>query len=253
MLQYKQKKYKTFLKLRDVFKEKKRILKFKRPKWNLVKTLFAKKFAVLPKAKRGFKIKLPFYNQTGVVIPARWSYLRAQYKEAIFSKRKLYYFYLIKTRLSVLKNKLLRTKSLELFLLGLEYRLDIALWRAGFFGSPAIARFFIIHKNVFINGQIIALTSYILKEGDIINFTQFGEASIYLRCINFISFISVKKKGILQQAKIEFVCPFFLEINWNILSIAVICSENKEHITKLPYIYNTNLNLPNIRNYLRKI
>ena len=126
-----------------------RILKFKRPKWNFLKKslqrqankiFFFKKFKKLNK-------KLYFYNQKGYVISSRWSNIRFRYKELLLSKRRLYLFFSLKSKLKSLKTNITNQTSIK-FLNKLETRLDILLWRIGIFSSPAISRFYINHKFI---------------------------------------------------------------------------------------------------------
>lgn len=255
MSKFKSKKYKSLLRLREVYRETPRILNFKRPKWTVLKKIYNTKFlqtSFSKKLKKKYS-KLLYFKQSGYLIPTKWSNLRFQHREAVLSKVRLYHFFLLKTRLTVLKNQLENAKSIETFLLTLESRLDVLLWRAGCFESPAIARFYINHKNIFVNGKSVNLTSFLLKNGDFISFSDFIKEKIifYYSKSNIIK--TARKNLILQKKSPQYVMPFYLEINWDTLNIAVINFPQKEQINKLAYLYNTNINLPALRNYLWKI
>lgn len=54
----------------------------------------------------------------------------------------------------------------------LERRLDISLWRCGFFPSVYAARQWILHKRVYVNGKTAVRPSHPLKPGDIVTIDQ---------------------------------------------------------------------------------
>lgn len=51
----------------------------------------------------------------------------------------------------------------------LERRLDVALYRCGFFSSMYMARQWILHKRILVNGKVAARPSYELNPGDVIH------------------------------------------------------------------------------------
>jgi ribosomal protein S4 len=282
---YKSLKYKTLLHLRENFQDNSRILKFKRPKWNLLKKTFFFQFIAKKKKTKTSENsvkKLPYYEQSGYHISPRWVRLRFNYKESLLSKLRLYYFYTLKTRVHSLKRQFLNLNSIEEFLLNIESRIDVVLWRAGFFKTPAIARFHINHKNVYINDKLVNLSNLSLKGGDIINISERLLMLVQSRYNKIRSsriqnnitngFLRKKYKGqnykkykkffkkwdLIRQSAYNdtgprFIFPFFLEINWDLLNIIFIRQYKKEDLNKLSYIYNTNLNLPALRNYLWRL
>jgi ribosomal protein S4 len=54
----------------------------------------------------------------------------------------------------------------------LERRLDISLWRCGFFTSVYAARQWVLHKRVFVNGKVAVRPSHPLKPGDVVTIDQ---------------------------------------------------------------------------------
>jgi ribosomal protein S4 len=54
----------------------------------------------------------------------------------------------------------------------LERRLDISLWRCGFFTSVYTARQWVLHKRVFVNGKVAVRPSHPLKPGDVVTIDQ---------------------------------------------------------------------------------
>lgn len=257
MSKFKSKKYKSLLRLREVYRETSRILNFKRPKWIILKKIYNSKFlktAYSKKLKKKYP-KLTFYKQSGYLIPTKWSNLRFQHREAILSKLRLYYFFLLKTRLSVLKNQLEALNSIEKLLLTIESRLDVLLWRAGCFESPAVARFYINHKNIYVNDKIVNLTSFLLKDGDCISFSNFINKKIknYYTQSKIVKSLSFRKTVKLHKKHPNYIMPFYLEVNWDLLHVAVVNLPQEEQINKLAYLYNTNINLPALRNYFWKM
>lgn len=50
----------------------------------------------------------------------------------------------------------------------LERRLDAVIYRAKFVPTPFAARQFVSHKHVTVNGKVVNIPSYMVKEGDVI-------------------------------------------------------------------------------------
>lgn len=50
----------------------------------------------------------------------------------------------------------------------LESRLDVCLFRTGLFTSPASLRQFILHKNIYLNGQLVNKPGILLKKDDLV-------------------------------------------------------------------------------------
>lgn len=285
--------YHGLLRLREPIVDNIRILHFKRPKWNSLKKKFFfqhvfKKKKRRPKKPRdkGNRQKLKLYKQSGFSIPLFWRKLRSTYRVSLLSKLKFYYFFALKTRVHLLKRLFTEVPSIEEFLLKIESRLDVILWRSGFFKSPALARFYINHKNVYINHKLINLTNFILKGGDLVNLNNFLATYVIDRYSRIrlawvkshtkrklqwwlrmkfpgrkIKYYS-KLQKILVKWKIQeeiaasdkgpkFIFPFFLEVNWNLFTIRYIRATKKTDLSKLAYLYNTYLNLPALENYLR--
>src|SRR5690606_16625086 len=145
-----------------IFYNRYRLLNLKRPKWVHTKKLYNRKFFFFinlkSKRRRYYfrRVRHYFFFQHGYQIPLLWTYLKSRYRNSLISKNKLYYFFLLKDRVHALKLHFLKQKSIESFLVALEYRLDVALWRSCFFPSPAVARFYIAHKKIFVNSKIIS-------------------------------------------------------------------------------------------------
>ncbi len=54
----------------------------------------------------------------------------------------------------------------------LERRLDAVIYRAGFVPTVFSARQIVNHKHVMVNGKIVNIASYMVKEGDVVQLTE---------------------------------------------------------------------------------
>lgn len=259
--QYKQSKYKKLSSVRETIHKNFRILRFKRPKWFFIKKNFRDFFFTKTYIKNR---KQPFFfSQYGNSVSLDLVDLRYLYKKAHQSKNRLYLFYNIKTRVHTLKKLYRQVKSMEDFIMLLEYRLDIVLWRAGFFASPAIARFYIIHQNVKVNDNIVSLPYLILQKGDFVELVKTAKIQVkYFLNSEFkpykfrfpFRFKKPKKQRLRGRfARSLFFPPFFMEVNWDTLSLAILYEPKKESLKYLNYIYNINLELQSLKDYLKRL
>lgn len=251
--QYKEQKYKILLSLREIpYQNNLRILKFKRPKWNFLKKIIqrqANKIFFFRKYKK-FRKKLFFYNQRGYKISSRWTNIRFRYKELLLTKRRLFLFFSLKTKLNTLKKNINKTTSLN-FLTKLETRLDILLWRIGIFSSPAIARFYINHKKIKLNNKVININSIFIKKGDIITISKDLESYI-TNNLNKFKYIKIYNKNyLIFQEKFNSFIPYFVEINWDILEIFCLFNSNELNINGMRHMYPKNLNISHFKSYLK--
>lgn len=58
----------------------------------------------------------------------------------------------------------------------LERRLDAVIYRAGFVPTVFGARQFINHKHITVNGKVVNIPSYMVKEGDVIEVREKGKS-----------------------------------------------------------------------------
>lgn len=250
---FKEQKFKTLLSVREIpNQDGLRILKFKRPKWNFLKKAVerqANKIVFFKKYKKLNK-KLYFYNQKGYLISPRWTNIRFRYKELLLAKRKLYLFFSLKSKLTTLKKQIKKETSLN-FLINLETRLDIVLWRLGIFKSPAISRFFINHKKIKLNDKVINISSVFLKRGDIITVSSTIKDYIEKNYNQFKEIKTYNKKYLIFKNNFNSYFPYFIESNWDVLEF--ICLKNSENLTikSMVHMYPKNLNIAQFKNYLR--
>lgn len=236
---YKKFKFKQLLRLREPIHENLRILNFKRPKWSFLKKIYLSKFSkTVFKKYPNKKFKPNFYYPIGYSIPNRWVNLRFNYKEKLLAKTRLSIFYGL-TKIKK-KFKLLTT---------LETRLDIFLWRANFFKTPGIARFYINHKNVFINTKCINLYQKQLNVGDLVTFSTNIQRQVkhnYLTKNN-----SKSSKLELIKIKLNNIFPFYIEVNGDLLALIYFNKVTVQDIPQLVYLYPTNLDLEKIYSYFK--
>ena len=161
--------YKQFLNLGENVQNRKKLLKFKKQKWN--KLIFY------------LKKKLKWYNkfkpqdQTQYLVtrfPNRWdSYKKGSFRTTLKAYKKFNLFYggfskkhmkkfILQTYNKTFKDENSNITFLKIF----ESRLDTVLYRAKFTISIKAARQLIVHGKVFVNGIKIQSPLYKLKPGD---------------------------------------------------------------------------------------
>lgn len=250
---FKESKYKNLLQIREIPNQSNlRILKFKRPKWNFLKKTIQRQANKLFFFRKYQKInkRINFFNQKGYQINNRWTNIRFRYKELLLVKRKLYLFYSLKTQLKKFKKVMNHNTSIN-FLIKLETRIDILLWRVGVFNSPAIARFALNHKKVILNNKNINLTSVYLKQGDLITFSKNIKELTKSR-LNKLKFLkNYNKKFIIFEENKHQYFPYYVEINWDLLEIIYIGNTKNLKINYMLHMYPKNLNITKFKNYLR--
>lgn len=102
--------------------------------------------------------KIKFINPIKNLLSIRKLYVKDAYKRSLFNIRQL------KLKLGVQSVK-------KKFFFKLYFRrLDIFLYNLGLFSSLYSVRQFILHKKIYINGQVITQQNYLLKSGDVLWF-----------------------------------------------------------------------------------
>ncbi len=158
--------YKKFLKLRENVQNRKKLLKFRKQKWEKFKIIYLKNL------NKKFKLK----DQNRYLVwryPTTWSSYKKRYKNNLILYKKINLFYgglsrkLIKEKITKAINQKYK-KINPLFLKLFETRLDVVLYRAKFSQSIREARQLIFHNKVLVNNKKIKIKSYTLKSGDLI-------------------------------------------------------------------------------------
>jgi ribosomal protein S4 len=219
--------YKKLLKLRENPQNQKKVLKFKKEKWNNFIEFYKRKL----KWYKRFKPQ----NQKKYLVskyPNRYTSYKKRYKNTLTAYKVFNLFYgnvgkaHIKNKLKFFKNKTLKTLNLE-FLEMFEKRLDVTLYRAKFSHSIRNSQQLIRHGKIFVNNKIIKSKSYILNNGDLIS-TNFK----YHKLIEISMF----------QTNIWPIPPKHLTINYKTMQIIF---HNLKR-TNLASIFTTSLNLEKI-------
>jgi ribosomal protein S4 len=156
--------YKKFVNIGENIKNSRKILKFKKNKWNYLINILTRKLKSYNKYKA--------INQSQYLIsrnPNRWnSYKKGKYRNIVQALKKLRLFYGHFTR-NKIKFFIKKSKNINLNFLNLfESRLDIVLYRAKFCGSIRTSRQLISHKSILVNNKQVNNHSYVLKKGDLI-------------------------------------------------------------------------------------
>jgi ribosomal protein S4 len=164
--------YKKFIKFRENIQNRRKILQFKKQKWNRFINFYKRRLKWYKKFK-------PF-NQNQYLVskyPNRYTSYKKRYKNTLLSYKtfNLYYGDLkkstLRNKVNIVKNnnyKILSSKILELF----EKRLDVVLYRSKFCHSLRSAHQIISHKKVLVNNIITKNKSRILTKGDMITIKQ---------------------------------------------------------------------------------
>ena len=156
----------------------KRILNFKRSKWQFVK----KKIRLITKT---FSI-YNFLHE--VLIFNRWERLNISFKNSLLLRRNFNYKYQNTVRGARLPTIWLREKALLFHFLKLEFRLDILLFRLKFFNSMFAAEMFLRGNNILYNGKTIKSSNIFLRKGDVITFIKFPYTFNFKNITNQILF-----------------------------------------------------------------
>lgn len=216
--------YKQFIKLRENVQNRKKLLQFKKKKWEKLIQNYKKKF----KRYKKFKPK----DQTQYLVsryPNRGSSYKKRYRNTLQEAKKLRLFYggISKKYIKKLIRKTINKKYKKinpLFIELFESRLDTTLYRSKFCLSIKNARQLILHGKVTVNNKIINIKSYRLRAGDLIS-------------INFKCYPLIERS--IRECKIWPIPPKHLTINYK--SIQIIFGTFKNINLSLNFFYRLNL------------
>ena len=96
----------------------------------------------------------------------------SEYGLQLLEKQKAKYTYgVLEKQFSNLFKKASRSKGVtgEVLLQFLEMRLDNLVFRIGIAPTRSAARQFVSHKHITVNGELVNIPSYSLKEGDVVD------------------------------------------------------------------------------------
>ena len=214
--------YKKLLKLRKNVQNRKKLLNFKKQKWEKFNFYLKNQSKFSKRRNRYYKIfdQYSYYN-------SKFSnYFSRKYKYNLQTKQRLNFFYgglREKYLRSVYEQSLQKSKSSHVnlnsknfFIEMLEKRLDSVLLRSHFVLSIRNANQLISHGHVFVNGKVVKKKSFLLKQGDIITFSP----KIYSLIIFYIA-----------SSDLWPIPPKYLEINYRLFTIILIDDIKYTNIT----------------------
>lgn len=232
-------KYKSLIFLRSVVHKKNRILNFKRPKWKILQNIFRTKYGKKPFISPNYKGKRKnlsnLFSQKTVVTTPKWTRLFKLYKYLLQTKVKFQWFFGKNMSLQKLKSFHSKHSSTYPFAVTYEYRAENVIWRSGFFFDVAQVRQAIIHRKVFLNGQLLTHPNLLLKKGDLI-------------CVDLKAFRTLSRTG-----KLERLPQIFTECNYNTGELFIVSYPDPLLLKQMSYLYDLFLDLPALKNYIRKL
>ncbi len=164
--------FKKFLAVRNNIQNKKKLLKLKKKKWEILKNQYEKKL-------RFFK-KFKGFNQNGysvIKFPKKGNSYKKRYRNTMTAVKifKLFYGNFLKKQLKVKINSTFKIhkknkniKVLTTFLKQFESRLDIVLYRSKICPTLRLAQHIIRHGKIKVNKITTKSKAYFLKPGDLI-------------------------------------------------------------------------------------
>lgn len=206
--------YKQFVNLRENILSNKKLLNFKKQKWEKLQHHYKRKL------KRYKKFKP--YDQTQHIV-SKFSNKATSYKKRyknthiVHKKFKLIYGitskkYLKKQILKINRKKNVYLKFLEHF----EHRLDTILYRSKFSVSLRNSKQLIVHGKVLVNNKVTRIPSYQLKQGDLIS-------------IDPKFYFMIEKN--LKNSNIWPIPPKYLSINYRTMEIVMNCKAGRANMS----------------------
>lgn len=206
--------YKQFGNINENIQNRKKLLKFKKKKWEKLIQNYKRKL----KWYKKFKPK----DQTQFLVaqyPIRNFSYKKRHKNTLLEIKKFKLFYggvsnkKLKKLIKITFSKKFKNSEFT-FLNFFESRLDTVLYRAKFCLSIRAARQWIFHNKVFINKKFAKTKSYILKPGDLIALD-----------FNFLKF-AVKN---VKYSETFFIPPKYLIINYKTMQITFFALKNTNY------------------------
>ena len=138
---------------------------FLKPKWErLLGSLISKKRRRYQKLCKNYSLLKPSSRPNQPYKYPRWDF-----RNSLSNRLSLRRFY-GDLSYTFFKKIAYRTKTINNFVQILESRLDITLYRLGFFSSIFESRQAVLHGKVLVNGKKIIFDHFLLKFGDIVEF-----------------------------------------------------------------------------------
>lgn len=138
-------------------------------------------------------------GQHGSAPKMKLSYYGTKLREK--QKIKSYYGRITETQMRNLFEiaKRLRGNTAEQFVALLERRLDMVVYRLGFAPTIFAARQLVSHKHVSVNGSVVNIGSFRVRDGDVVSLTEKGRSLAQLKSSKdipqYLQLDSSNKKG----------------------------------------------------------
>jgi len=221
--------YKKLLNLKENIQSRKKILKFKKKKWETFIEQYQKNF------KKYNKVKLKDQARYWVTeYASKNASYQKKFKNTLLALKKLNFFYGGSFTKKSLKTHVLKTKNKNslnplLFLLkSFESRLDTILYRSKFCISMRQAQQFILHSKILVNNKIIKNKAFKLKPGDLISLNI---KNSYLIQKN----IAAQNFFTKHYRDLKIYIPKHLSINYSTLQIIFNEIENTYFFLPIPF------------------
>ena len=231
------------------------INKLKKKKWNLLKKSISWNNIKKENLNRNLNLlknlaialKKPFTYRKHLIKFSKYERPQKKkiYKERLFAKQQLKNFYgcipeyQLKNLFNYLKLKKNNNNIIHKFIILLESRLDIVIFRSKITKTIFEAKQIINHGKVKINNKIITSSNLILNKGDIITFNNF-------KILNNYIYIKKNNQNIFLK-KIRNNKTNYIEFN-NKLNICIFL--RKPFFNEIQYPFNLNLKL--VDDYFKK-
>jgi hypothetical protein len=225
----KKRQFKSLRVLRESVRKDSRIFNFKRPKWKYLQRDL-KSFCF---PRRLFARRPVFKNQVILDSPRRIVRLSLSYKRFLLARLRFCKFYDLRVSLHSLKRLYVGSKSIYSFLMRFEYRLDVLLWRVGFFKNSSESRFYISRGYVKVNTVRVKSYTYVVKKGDLVQLDP----------------VLVGIVGVGPTKRSSYINPFYAECSYNLLEVIILENPYEYLIPLSSYMYPRFLDLPGLRQY----
>lgn len=215
-----------------------RIFNFKRPKWKLVKKSLSRFFINFPENQQPSSTPLNslntrVYNISDTIIPVKKFNYKFLKKERIDLKTSLFAFFGNQVS-SVFYKKILKKSVNDKINLVLQllikplYKIEILLWKLGFYSTIFQLRQQIALQNIYLNNKIVQKNQFV-KAGDII-------------------FIKNKTSKSLSYVP-TFLCSF-VEVDYYSQTIIIINNWETFNNNSLFFLYHEMFNLDSFVDYI---
>ncbi len=216
-----------FIRLRENVQNRKKILKFKKEKWEKFVYHFKKKSKFYRKYK--FRDQSLYLASKLTIKPLSY---KQRFKNNLLTYKRLAFYYggMTKRKFKKFIGNSNSKDNRKVILTNFEKRIDTVLFRAKFCISIRNSRQFISHGNVLVNNMKVKTGSYKLKQGDIIT-------------INSKAYETIESNLVYQfrNSNIWPLPPKYLYINYKTMEIIFGCVKTKNDLIFINFDFPLNL------------